>query len=220
MREEIAATTDDFGVGVRRVSGVVLAAGGSRRLGRPKQLLDLGGEPLLRHTVRSAVASSLDDVIVVLGSRAAEIAAAVGALGQRTVVNPAFAEGQSTSLVAGIAVVSAETGAVLVLLGDQPLVSSAAIDRVVEAWREHQTSIVQAAYCGERGNPVLFDRSLFAELGAVAGDEGARSVVRRHRDEVALVEVGDVARVIDVDTEEDYARLLDLWGRLSGDGVE
>lgn len=195
----------------RRVSGLILAAGTSRRLGRPKQLLDLGGEPLLRHALRNAMASTLDEVLLVLGSRADEIAAAVGAFGQRSVVNARFAEGQSMSLFAGLADVSPEADAALVLLGDQPLVSPSAIDRLIDAFRTERSAVVQATYGGDPGNPVLFDRSLFGEMAAVTGDEGARSVVRRHRYEVVLVEVGDIAEVIDVDTEADYARLIEIW---------
>lgn len=196
---------------MRQVSGVILAAGSSRRLGRPKQLLDLGGEPLLRHTVRHAVGSSLHEVIVVLGSRSGEIAAAVGELGQRTVVNAGFAAGQSTSLVLGIGEVSVQSDGMLVMLGDQPMVSAAAVDRLIGRFRRGGGTVVQAAYGGEPGNPVLFGRSLFDALAAVSGDEGARSAVRRHRDSVVLVDVGDVAEVIDVDTEADYARLIELW---------
>ena len=198
------------------VSGVILAAGASRRLGRPKQMLDLGDEPLLRHTVRHALAAALHEVILVLGSHADEIAEAVGDLGQRTIVNRDFAAGQGTSLVAGIGSVSADADGMVVLLGDQPLVSTAAIDRLVSAYRKRGAAIIQAAYQEAPGNPVLFHRSLFGELAAVTGDEGARSVVRRHRDEVVLVEVGDVAEVIDVDTEADYARLVELCKATSG----
>ena len=197
----------------RSVSGIILAAGTSSRLGRPKQLLDLGGEPLLRHTVRNARESGLHEVILVLGSRADEVAKAVGELSQWTVINRDFATGQSTSLVAGLAAASPEADGVLVLLGDQPLVSTSAIDRLVGEYQAHRAPIVQAAFDGNPGNPVLFDRSLFPELSGVTGDEGARSVVRRFRDEVALVEVGDVADVFDVDTEADYARLVELWSK-------
>ena len=193
------------------VSGVILAAGSSRRLGRPKQLLDLGGEPLLWHTIRNAIRSGLSEVLVVLGSRAEEIRVAVGDVGQRTMVNPDFAEGQSTSLVVGMDAVSTEADAVVILLGDQPLVSPAAIDRLVEAYKGRDGEIVQAAYEGVPGNPVLFGRSLFGELTAVTGDEGARSVIKRHAEAVVRVEVGDVAEAIDVDTEADYAALVGRW---------
>ena len=198
------------------VSGVILAAGASRRLGRPKQLLDLGGEPLLRRTVRNAMDSTLVEVLLVLGSRANEIAASVGDLGQRTVINPRFAVGQSTSVLAGIGAVAPDADAILIMLGDQPLVTEAALSRIVGRFRGGGVSIVQATYDGTPGNPVLFNRSLFAELLAVTGDEGARRVVRRHGAVVIGVEVGDVADVIDVDTEADYVHLLKRWGRRAG----
>ena len=149
--------------------------------------------------------------MVVLGSRAGEIGAEVGELGQRTVLNPAFAEGQSTSLVAGITALKADVDSVIILLGDQPLVSTAAINRLAAARRSTPGDIAQAAYGGVPGNPVMFDRTYFPELSLVTGDEGARSVLRRHRADVTSVEVGDVADVIDVDTEEDYAALLQRW---------
>lgn len=201
------------------VSGVILAAGTSRRLGRPKQLLELGGEPLLRHTVRNAMAAGLDEVVLVLGNRAEEIAASVGELGQRTVVNPSFAAGQSTSLLVGIAAARPEADGVMVMLGDQPLVSAAAMDRVIDAFRQGRQAVVQATYAGAPGNPVLFDRSLLGELASVTGDEGARGVVRRHRDEAAMVEVGDVADVVDVDTEADYEALVERWATSTVFGV-
>src|SRR6478735_338900 len=106
------------------ISIVILAAGTSTRLGRPKQLLDLGGEPLLRHTLRNALASRVGEVVLVLGNQADSISEAVGNLGQRTVINPDFAAGQSTSLRAGIESVSAESDAAIVMLGDQPMVTT------------------------------------------------------------------------------------------------
>lgn len=197
--------------GSRHVAGVILAAGVSRRLGRSKQLLDLGGEPLLRHTIRNAVTSSLDDVVVVLGSRAGEIGAAVGDLGQLTVVNDDYAAGQSTSLALGVRSVADGADGVMILLGDQPLVTSDAIDRLVDGFRSGTGEIVQAAYDGSPGTPVLFGRRHFGELLEVTGDEGARGIVRRHGDAVRVLEIGDVADLLDVDTDADYDRLLDRW---------
>src|SRR3954451_14628645 len=105
------------------ISIVILAAGTSSRLGQPKQLLDLGGEPLLRHTLRNALASRAGEVVLVLGHQAETIRAAVGEHGQRTVINPDFADGQSTSLRAGLEAVSDDSDAAIVMLGDQPLVT-------------------------------------------------------------------------------------------------
>lgn len=195
-----------------RIAAVILAAGRSSRLGRPKQLLDLGGEPLLRHTVRHALAGPVDEVVLVLGNAAAEIGAAVGELGQRTVVNPAFAEGQSTSLHAGIAALGPAVEAVVLMLGDQPTVGPDIVAALVAQFRASGAAIVQPVYGGVPANPVLIARSLFPELLAVGGDEGARSVIRAHRGEVALVPVSDGPPPGDVDTEDDYAALLAVWG--------
>lgn len=193
------------------ISGVVLAAGRSRRLGRPKQLLPLAGLPLLGHVLRNAAASSLDEVVLVLGYDAAAIGAAVGDWGQRTVVNPDHADGQSTSLRAGVAAVDPRAAAAVFLLGDQPGVGPAVIDALIVAFRRDQPPLVIPAYGDQRGNPVLVSRALFPELERVTGDEGARGVVRAHAGEAAIVPVGDGAPPGDVDTEEDYAALLASW---------
>jgi molybdenum cofactor cytidylyltransferase len=194
------------------VAVVVLAAGRSSRLGRPKQLLDLGGEPLLRHTLRNALAAGADDVVLVLGNAAGEIAAAVGELGQRTVVNVRFAEGQSTSLHSGIAALGDGVEAAVLMLGDQPTVGPEIVAALIARWRESGAAVVQPVYGGVPANPVLIARALFPELLAVGGDEGARSVIRAHREEIALVPVSDGPPPQDVDTEEDYAALVAAWG--------
>jgi molybdenum cofactor cytidylyltransferase len=194
------------------VSGVVLAAGRSRRLGRPKQLLPLAGKPLLAHVLENAAASALDEVVLVLGHEAEAIRAAVGERGARVVVNPDHAAGQSTSLRAGLAAVDPRADAALFLLGDQPGVGPAIVDALIRAFRAGGTPIVIPSYGGRRANPALFARALFPELERVAGDEGARGVVRAHADSVLVVPVGDGPTPGDVDTEEDYAALRAAWG--------
>ena len=193
------------------ISGIVLAAGRSSRLGRPKQLLPLGGFPLLTHVLRNAAASKLDEVVLVLGHEAARIGSAVGDWGQRVVVNPDYAAGQSTSLRAGLAAVDPTADAALILLGDQPQVGPAIIDALIAAYRASGGAIVVPSYGGSQGPPVLFDRTLFPELAAVTGDEGARGVVRARAAEVVAVPVGDGPPPRDVDTEEDYAALVAGW---------
>jgi molybdenum cofactor cytidylyltransferase len=193
------------------VSGVILAAGASSRLGQPKQLLDLAGEPLLRHTVRHALASNLDQVVLVLGARAAEIDDAVGYHGQRIVVNPIHNEGQSTSLKLGLESIDPEADAVLFLLGDQPGVTPAIINALIERFNASNARIVQARYQNGPGNPALFARSLFPELLAVDGDEGARSVIRHHRDSIVFADFPNRPIPQDVDTIDDYQTLLAMW---------
>jgi molybdenum cofactor cytidylyltransferase len=195
------------------VSGVILAAGSSSRLGRPKQLLELDGEPILQIVVRSALASRLREVILVLGAHAEEIAGAVGDLGQRIVENPDFREGQSTSLRIGLSAVASRADAVLFLLGDQPEVDPAVIDRVIEAFERTNRPIVQPVYGTTPGNPVLFARAVFPELLGVAGDQGARSLIRGRLEGVEQVTVSDGRPPSDVDTDEDYQALLQRWKR-------
>lgn len=193
-----------------RVAIVILAGGTSSRLGRPKQLLELGGEPLLRHTVRRAMASSATEVVLVLGSRAEEIGAAVGELGQRTVINSDFASGQSTSMVAGVAALGADADAAILMLGDQPTVTPALLDRLIATFAETGAAIVQPRYQGRPGNPVLFRRDQFPDLLAVTGDLGAREIIQRRKGDVVWVELDEPAPP-DVDSDEDYEHLKSIW---------
>ncbi|MCC6704103.1 MAG: nucleotidyltransferase family protein [Thermomicrobiales bacterium] len=193
-----------------RVGIVILAGGTSSRLGRPKQLLELGGEPLLRLTVRRALASSAWEVVLVLGSRAEEIDAAVGELGQRIIMNPDFAAGQSTSMVAGVAVLGADIDAAILMLGDQPTVTPALLDRLIATFAETGAAIIQPRYQGRPGNPVLFRRDLFPELLAVTGDLGAREIIQRRKRDVAWVDLDEPAPP-DVDSDDDYEYLKSIW---------
>lgn len=196
-----------------RVSGVILAAGSSTRLGRPKQLLKLDGEPVARIVVRNAIESQLDEVILVTGARSREVAAAVGELGQRNVHNPDYERGQSTSVRAGLAAVSPDADAVLFLLGDQPEIGSDVIDAVIAAFRRTGAPIVQPVYGSTPGNPVLFARALFPELVEVTGDMGARSIVKRRSDDVCRIQVSAGPPPGDIDTEADYQALQERWAR-------
>jgi molybdenum cofactor cytidylyltransferase len=191
------------------IAGIVLAAGRSSRLGRPKQLLPVHGEPLIRHTVRQVVASSLDHVIVVIGHEADEVRAAVAGLAAECVINPDAAAGQSTSVRAGLAALSPDVEAAVFILGDQPGVDPDVIYTLIEAWRESRSAVVAPRYEDKMGNPVLFDRRVFSELALLEGDTGARPVVRAYQDsgELQLVPINGAAPP-DVDTEADYAALV------------
>jgi molybdenum cofactor cytidylyltransferase len=189
------------------VGAIVLAAGSSARLGRPKQLLPLAGRPLLQHALDAAGASGLAEIVVVLGHAAEEVSAAIRLPpGARTLANPEHAEGQSTSLRAGLGALGPGAGAALVLLGDQPTVSSAAIRAVAGAWRPDGPPIIQARYDGRPGHPVLLARSVWPELMAIAGDRGARELIARHPARVGAVELPGPPPP-DLDTWADYERL-------------
>jgi molybdenum cofactor cytidylyltransferase len=190
---------------------VILAAGTSSRLGRPKQLLDLGGQPLVSHAVRAAMDAGLHEIVVVIGNQAERVAAALHGLPVQTVVNSRFAEGQGTSVSAGIAAVDPESEAAIVLLGDQPGVRPETIRAVAKAFAIEHPAIAAPVYGNIMGNPVLFRRDLFPELVALSGDEGARSLVRTRMSDVLRVPVAGDAPPPDIDTEEDYRSVLAGW---------
>jgi molybdenum cofactor cytidylyltransferase len=188
------------------IAAVVLAAGLSRRMGRPKLLLDLGGAAVIRVSVDRILAAGLDEVIVVTPPDAAGIAAALDGLPVRYAVNADPAAGQATSIVAGIRALASDTDAALIALGDQPTLPADVIPALVRARAETGRPIAAPVYRGERGNPVLFAASVFPELDALSGDRGARGVIERDAARVALVPF-DVPMPPDLDTPDDYARL-------------
>jgi nicotine blue oxidoreductase len=191
------------------VAGLLLAAGGGRRLGgRPKALLEHRGRPLVEYAVGALRAAGCARVHVVLGARAADVQKRAQ-LGDCVLVeNPDWAEGMGSSLRAGLdSLAGTGTRAALVSLVDQPGIGPEAVARVLAAY-EDGTSLVAAAYDGVRGHPVLFGAAHWAGIAATAtGDRGARAYLKEREEEVRLVECGDVARPYDIDTEADLAHL-------------
>ena len=186
------------------VAATVLAAGSSERMGQLKQLLPVEGQPMVRRVTETVCASGLAQVIVVVGAHAEKVEAALAGLPVEVVRNRAWREGMSTSLCTGIGAVRPEIAAVLVVLADQPAVTSGLLQELVERYRATQAAIVAPFYRGRRGNPVLFDRSLFPMLLAVRGDRGAREIIEQHAKQIERVACDDPAVVQDVDTLEDF----------------
>jgi molybdenum cofactor cytidylyltransferase len=182
---------------------VVLAAGASVRLGRPKQLLRHGGRSLLRAAAEEAVRSGCKPVVVVLGAEAERLEPELHGLDVSVVVNTRWREGMSTSVQAGIEALGAVDAAVMMLC-DQPFVTAPLLRRLVEA-HEQGRRLAACEYGGGLGVPALFDRALFPELQALEGDKGARKVLAAHAAEAARIPFPEGA--VDVDTLEDYARL-------------
>ncbi|MEY7980136.1 NTP transferase domain-containing protein [Streptomyces pilosus] len=192
-----------------RIVGILLAAGGGRRLGgRPKALLPHRGRPLVEHAVGVLRAGGCSRVHVVLGARADEVRARAALPGCVLVGNPAWERGMGGSLRAGLdSLAGTGARAALVLLVDQPGIGPEAVSRVLGAY-ESPASLASAAYDGERGHPVLFGAAHWPGVAAAAtGDRGARAYLGEHADRVALVECGDVAEAYDIDTEADLAHL-------------
>lgn len=188
--------------------GLLLAAGGGRRLGgRPKALLEHRGRPLVEHAVEVLREGGCSRVYVVLGAAAQEVRARARLTDCVLVENPDWAEGMGTSLRAGLNRL-AEQGSydsALVSLVDQPGIGAAAVARVLAA---AGTGLAAASYDGKRGHPVLFGADRWAEVaGTAEGDRGARVYLKEHAGEITLVECGDVAQAYDIDLPEDLARL-------------
>ncbi|WP_372394846.1 molybdopterin-binding/glycosyltransferase family 2 protein [Azospirillum sp. HJ39] len=191
-----------------RVTALVLAAGRSSRMGSTNKLLaEVNGAPLVARAVDAALASQAANVIVVTGHQGENVARALADRPVTFVHNPAFGEGLSSSLRAGLAAVPSESDAVVVCLGDMPRVASAVIDRLIAAYAplEGRAICVPTTH-GKQGNPVLWDRAYFAEMAALAGDTGAKRLIGQHADRLCDVPVDDAGILYDVDTPDLLAR--------------
>lgn len=192
-----------------QIAGLLLAAGGGRRLGgRPKALLTHRGRPLVEHAVGVLRAGGCGPVHVVLGALADDVRERAGLDGCVVVENPDWAEGMGSSLRVGLeSLAGAGVRAALVSLVDQPGIGAAAVARVLGGYRD-QNSLVSAAYDGVRGHPVLFGSAHWAGIAASAtGDRGARAYLKAHEEAITLVECGDAAEPYDIDTEADLGHL-------------
>ncbi len=187
-----------------RVGGVVLAAGGSSRLGRPKQLLLHEGRTLVRRAAEAAVGAGCEPVVVVLGAHGEAVAGELADLPVRTVDNPEWREGMGGSLRVGVRALP-EVDAVLVLLCDQLRVDAAHLKALMDTFTRTHAPIVASGYEGARGVPALFSRALLPELEALEADQGARKVIVR--DPTRVVEVPLPGGGEDVDTAADLSRL-------------
>ena len=190
-----------------RLASIVLAAGGSTRMGRPKMLLPVGGRTLLAAAVQPHLDAGIGRVVVVLGADAAAVRAGAGLPEDpriAMVVNRRWRDGQSSSLRKGLAA-CAGADAVLIALGDQPGATAERVARIAAAWRPDVPLVLPRSSTGRAAHPVLFARCLWQELRALRGDVGARDVVRRHA--AAAVRV-DVPPLADVDDERGYRKVL------------
>jgi molybdenum cofactor cytidylyltransferase len=175
-------------------------------MGRNKLLLDLGGESVVRRTVRAAVDAGLQPVVVVLGHEAELVRAELDGLPCRSVLNPGHAEGAATSLRAGVAEVPKEVAALMVVLADMPFVTAAMLRSMVEQYLAKPAPVVVSRYGDVEAPPTLFDRSVFAELSAITGDRCARQVARRHEAE-GLVVAWPREALQDLDVAADYEQV-------------
>ena len=186
------------------VAALVLAAGGSRRLGQPKQLLAYRGATLLDATLTTARSAGLAQVVVALGGAAEEVRDTVDLSGVDVVLNPDFGEGCATSIRTALAQVRDDAEGVVLLLGDQPGVLAGTIETLVRGAREHAVGV--CCYDDGLGHPLWFHRSMFETLAGLHGDKAVWKLVDADRDMARIPVDGDVPR--DVDTWDDYQALL------------
>ena len=189
------------------ISLVILAAGKSTRMKENKLLLRINGETLVEHVVKTAKRSSVDEVIVVLGYEAEKIKEQLAKLDCKLVVNEDYAEGQSSSVKAGLSAVSRDAKGVVILPADVALIDPQPIKRVVEEYRKSRNKIVIASYQQQSGHPILIDRTLFPEVAGIDENSfGLKAVINRHRTEIKYVEAGTENVLIDIDTREEFDR--------------
>uniref|UniRef100_UPI0025B8341E molybdopterin-binding/glycosyltransferase family 2 protein n=1 Tax=Bosea sp. (in: a-proteobacteria) TaxID=1871050 RepID=UPI0025B8341E len=189
------------------VAGLVLAAGRSTRMGARNKLLEpVRGQPMLRHAVEAQLASVASPVIVVTGHQREEVAAALAGLDVTLVHNPDFASGLASSVRVGLAALPEAAAGVVVSLGDMPNVTPQVIDRLAQVFAEQtEAKAVVPTLLGQRGNPVLLARALFAEVAQLTGDQGARRLLDAAGEQIVEVPLDDPAIALDIDTPEALA---------------
>ena len=191
------------------VTGLVLGAGGSRRLGRPKQLLPYGDETLLGHVVATARACEFDQLIVALGGAADGVREQVDLSGAQIVVNEAYGSGCSSSIATALGAVDERADVLVLMLGDQPGVTPQTVNALLTARGDAPLAVCR--YDDQRGHPFAFARRIFEELAKLHGDKGVWRLLDQRADDVAEVRISGCVP-LDVDTPEDYEAVLAAAG--------
>ena len=192
------------------VSAILLAAGESQRMGRPKLLLPFGSSTILGQTIDNLLGSKVDEVIVVLGARAQEMKKIVAGRRVKVAFNPDYHQGMSTSIIAGLKRVNSKVQRVMVALADQPLIDKDTYNRLIEKSLSCDNSIVVPAYQTKRGNPIIFPIKYQEELLGLEGDVGGREILKKHPDDMLEVAVDSESVKIDINTLDDYYSQLKL----------
>ena len=195
------------------IAAVVLAAGESSRMGRPKALLPIDGVRFIEKIVSSFQSTKVGKILVVLGHNVEEMRQKIADLPVLIVVNNEYKKGQMSSLVAAIRDIqsrqfSAELDGILVHLVDHPYVNPILVDVMIDRFYESKKLIVVPRYHGRRGHPVIFSRSLFSELLNAALDQGAKTVVHAHQKDTLEIDTEDEGVTIDIDTPEEYRQFV------------
>ncbi len=191
-----------------KVAAIILAAGASLRMGKPKLLLPWQGKPIIHYAVNAALDSGLDPVLVITGKYHKEICQALSGTPVTIVENDNWLEGQSSSVRRGIEALPQDTLAVVFLLGDQPLIPASAISALVKHYLEAKTRplVLAPRIDGKRANPVLFDKAVFPDLKLLTGDAGARQIFAQYPP--TFIDMDEPDLLLDIDSPEDYEKLI------------
>ena len=186
------------------INAIVLAAGRSKRMGKPKPLLRFNDTTFLEHIISVLKASDVDGITVVLGAGAETIKESVDLSGTNIVINENYQKGQLSSLIAAIEQCPQETQAILVCLVDNPFVTKEVVGKIIEKFKETKNPIIVPVFNKRRGHPTLFSRSLFNELLNAPLEQGARYVVYSNEEKILELETSESGILISVDTPDDY----------------
>lgn len=186
------------------LSAILLAAGESKRMGEPKQLMPFGQSTMVEQAIDNLLNSAVNEVIVVLGYRAEEVIKTIAAKPVKIAINPNYQQGMGTSIIAGLNLVDSQAQAVMLALGDQPLVDSQTINRLIDEFYNHDKGIAVPTYQGRRGHPIIFAIKYKPKLLQLTGDIGGRQIIKRHPDDILEVAVDSESVITDIDTRNDY----------------
>ena len=189
---------------------IILAAGESKRMGKPKLLLPFGEKTIIETVVNNAAQSEADGVLVVLGSSAEKIAEKIKNSPAKISVNPNFRRGMLSSIQWGFESLPEDTRAVLIMLGDQPLIPSSVINKLIDAYKQTEKSVLLPVYSKRRGHPILIDMKYGDEVKQLNPDTGLRALVHNHAEDILEVEVDAPGVLRDIDTVEDYNQILSM----------
>jgi molybdenum cofactor cytidylyltransferase len=190
------------------LSAILLAAGESKRMGEPKQLMPLGSSTLVGQAIDNLLNASVDETIVVVGHKAEEITKTIATKPVKIMLNPNYRQGMSTSIIAGLILVDPKSQAVMLALGDQPLVASQTINQLIEAFNNQNKGIAVPTHKGKRGHPIIFAIRYKPELMELEGDIGGREILQRHPEDILEVAVDSESVITDINTQEDYQSQL------------
>jgi molybdenum cofactor cytidylyltransferase len=190
------------------ISAILLAAGESKRMGKPKQLMPWGKSTILTQAIDNLKSSAVDEIIVVLGYRAEEITKTIATKPVEIAISPNYKQGMSAAIIAGLNLVASQSQAVMLALGDQPLVDSQTINRLIDEFYNHDKGIVIPTYHGKRGHPVIFAIKYKPELLELKGDIGGREIIKNHPDDTLEVAADSEGVISDIDNRSDYQSQL------------